>query len=51
MLNSKTDAIISEKSKKPINTLVLNTPIVVYVDNIYHPNNYSLAIKLEMEKR
>ena len=46
MFNSKTDAIISEKSKKPINTLVLNTPIVVYINNKYHPNTYSSAIKI-----
>ena len=47
MLDSKTDAIISEKSNKPINTLVLNTPIVVYINNTYHPNNYSSAIKIK----
>ena len=46
MINSRVDSIISEKAKTPINTHILNTPIAVYVDNIYHPNNYNLAIKL-----
>ena len=46
MLYLRVDSIISEQSKTPINTHIFNTPIAVYVDNIYHQNNYSLAIKI-----
>ena len=50
-LNSRVDSIISEKAKTPINTHILNTPIAIYVDNKYYPNNYSSAIKVEAEKQ
>ena len=44
-LNSKADEIITANAKKPINTHILNTPIAVYINNQYYPNNYSAAIK------
>ena len=45
ILNSRADEIITEKATKPINTHILNTPIAVYINQQYYPNNYSSAIK------
>ena len=45
-LNSRVDSIISENAKRLINTHLLNIPIAIYVDNNYHPNNYSSAINI-----
>ena len=50
VLNSKADDIITEKSKKPINAHTLNAAIAVYINNKYHPNNYSSAIKMRSGK-
>ena len=44
-LNSKADEIITAKATNPINTHILNTPIAVYINQQYYPNNYSSAIK------
>ena len=50
VLNSKADNIITEKAKNPINTHILNTPIAVYINNKYNPNNYNSAIKMRSGK-
>ena len=45
-LNSKADDIITDKSKTPINTHIFNTPIAVYINNKYYPDNCNSAIKM-----
>ena len=37
--------MITKNTKPPISMHILNTPIVVYIDEQYHPNKYITAIR------
>ena len=41
----KVDTLIPSKATSPISTHVLNTPIAVYINQIYYPNKYLSTIK------
>ena len=44
-LNIAVDKLIGKNSKAPLTINIKNTPIVVYVNETYIPNNYVLAIR------
>ena len=44
-LKIKTDRIIGEKACIPMSINIEKTPIVVYVNNMYIPNNYETSIR------